>query len=80
MVLPYSNTGRTIVLYVVRSVSFCNPQVVAVRALRILVAFSAFSLVILVCSEKLSLGSNVKPRILGVLTVGMIMLLIVRFN
>ena len=35
---------------------------------------------ILVCSEKLSLGSKVKPRTLGVLTVGMIMLLIVRFN
>jgi len=52
MVLPYSNTGRTIVLYVVRSVSFCKPQVVAVRALRILIAFFAFSLVILVCSEK----------------------------
>jgi len=69
MVLPYSSTGRTIVLYVARSVSFCNPQVVAVRALRILVAFSAFSLVILVCSKKLSLGSKVKPRILGVFTV-----------
>jgi len=39
MVLPYSSTGRTIVLYVARSVSFCNPQVVAVRALRILVCF-----------------------------------------
>ena len=42
MVLPYSITGRTIVLYVARSVSFCNPQVVAVRALRILVAFLLF--------------------------------------
>ena len=72
MVLPYSNTGRTIVLYVARSVSFCNPQVVAVRALRILVAFSAFPLVILACSEKLSLGSNVKPSILGVLTVELV--------
>ena len=39
MVLPYSITGRTIVLYVARSVSSFNPQVVAVRALRILVAF-----------------------------------------
>ena len=32
------------------------------------------------CSEKFSLGSNVTPRILGFLTVGISVLLILRFN
>ena len=41
---------------------------------------SAFSLVILMCSEKFSLGPNVTPRILGFLTVGISVLLILRFN
>ena len=41
---------------------------------------SAFSLVIWICSPKLSFGSNVTPRILGVLTVGMSVLLILRFS
>jgi len=42
MVLPYSMTGLDIVLYVARSVSFCSPQEVAVRALRIFGSFSVF--------------------------------------
>ena len=51
-----------------------------VRAFRILIEESAFSLVILVCSPKLRLGSRVIPKILGFLTVGMMILLIVRFS
>lgn len=80
MVLAYSMTGRTMVSYVASSVSFCLPQEVEVRALIILVELVAFSLVILMCSLKLSLGSRVRPRIFGFLTVGMVVLLIERFR
>src|SRR6478609_1440761 len=79
-VFPYSMTGRVMVLYVVISVSFCLPQVVEVSALSTLSDFSALSLVILVCSVKLSFGSSVTPSILGFLTVGMRVLLILRFS
>lgn len=72
-VLAYSMTGRTIVLYVARSVSLLLPQEVEVRAFRILSDDSAFSLVILTCSLKLRLGSSVRPNILGFLMVGMVM-------
>src|SRR6476619_7464043 len=41
---------------------------------------SAFSLVILMCSPKLSFGSNIAPRILVFLTIGMSVLLILRFS
>jgi len=61
-------------------VSFCLPQAVEVSAFTTLSDLSAFSLVILMCSEKFSLGSNVTPRILGFLTVGISVLLILRFN
>src|SRR6267154_1607311 len=79
-VLAYSMTGRTIVLYVARRVSFCLPQDVEVRALRILMEESAFPLVILVCSPKLRLGSSVSPRIFGLLIVGIVMLLMERLS
>lgn len=49
-------------------------------ALTTLSDLSAFSLVILVCSAKLSFGSSVTPSILGFLTVGMRVLLILRFS
>ena len=47
-------------------VSFCLPQAVEVSDFTTLSDLSAFSLVILMCSEKFSLGSKVTPRILGV--------------
>ena len=50
------------------------------RAFRILIEESAFSLVILACSAKVKAGSKVSPRILGFLTVGMVVLLMVRFS
>lgn len=80
MVLAYSMTGRTAVLKVDRRVSFCSPQDVAERALRILVEFSAFTLVIAAWASKLSFGSKVRPRILGFFSVGMMMLLMDRFS
>ena len=49
-------------------------------ALTTLSDLSAFSLVILVCSAKLSFGSSITPSILGFLTVGMRVLLILRFS
>src|SRR6267154_2204551 len=79
-VLAYSMTGRTIVLYVARRVSFCLPQDVEVRALRILMEESSFPLVILMCSPKLRLGSSVSPRIFGLLIVGIVMLLMERLS
>ena len=63
-VFPYSMTGRVMVLLVEISVSFCLHQVVAVSALTTLSDLSAFSLVILVCSAKLSFGSSVTLSIL----------------
>ena len=78
-VFPYSMMGRVIALHVVMSVSFCLPQAVDVSAFTTLSDLSAFSLVILMCSAKLSFGSNVTPRILGFLTVSMSVLLILRF-
>src|SRR6267154_1762374 len=79
-VLAYSMTERTIVLYVARRVSFCLPQDVEVRALRILIEEYAISLVILVCSPKLRLGSSVSPRIFELLMAGIATLLMVRFS
>src|SRR6478736_7633581 len=73
-------TGQVMVLQVAISVSFCLPQVVEVSALTTLSDLSAFSLVILVCSAKLSFGLSVAPSILGFLTVGMRVLLILRFS
>jgi hypothetical protein len=51
-----------------------------VSALTTLSDLSAFFLVILVCSAKLNFGSSVTPSILGFLTVGMRVLLILRFS
>ncbi len=51
-----------------------------VRAFIILIEESAFSFVILACSQKLRLGSRVSPTIYGFLTVGIMILLMERFN
>jgi len=80
IVLAYSRTGLTMVLYVVRRVSFCLPQVVNVRDMMVLMALFTFSLVFLMCSLKFSFGSSVSPRILGCWTVGIVMLLIVKLR
>ena len=80
MVLACSIIGLVIVLYVVTSVSFCFPHLVEVSVLIMFIVLFAFSLVILMCSPKLSLGSNVRPRIFGFLTVGIDALLMLRFN
>src|SRR5678815_1568590 len=77
-VLAYSMAGRAIVLKVARSVSFCLPQSVEVRALRTFKVDSTFPLVTLACSPKLKLVSRVRPKILGCFTVGMVILLMER--
>ena len=79
-VLPYSNMGWTVALYVAINVSFCFPHEVPERALTILLALSAFSLVILTCLPKFNFGSKVSPRILGFLTVGIMVLFMVKFK
>ena len=78
--LEYSRMGLTMALYVAINVSFCFPHEVDVRVFTILLALSAFSLVILICLPKFNFVSKVRPRILGFLTVGMIVLFIVRFK
>ena len=80
MVHAYSMTGSIIALYVANRVSFCFSQEAEVRALRILIDESVFSLVILMCSPKLKLVSNVSPRIFGFFTVGLVTLLIARLS
>jgi hypothetical protein len=54
--LPYSSMGLTMALYVAIYVSFCFPHEVPERALTILLALSAFSLVILTCFPKFNLN------------------------
>ena len=78
--LPYSSMGLTMALYVAINVSFCFPHEVDVRVLKILLALSAFSLVILACLPKFNFVSKVRPRILGYLIVGIMVLFMVRFK
>jgi len=80
MVLAYSILGSIRVLWVARRVSFCFPHEVPVSAFRTFTAFSAFCLVIVVCWLNDRLGSKFKPKILWLLTVGMVILFIVRFS
>src|SRR6188508_3447772 len=65
--LAYSRMGLTMALYVAINVSFCFPHEVDVRVFTILLALSAFCLVILACFPKSGFGSKVRPRILGLL-------------
>jgi len=78
IVLPYSMIGLTVALYVAIRVGFCLPHVVPFRAFKILIFLSAFSFVLFTWSLKVKCGSRVSPRILGFLTVGMIVLLMVK--
>ena len=65
VVFVYSRMGLVIVLYVDAIVSFDFPHCVHVRAFRRFIDFFAFSVVTLMCSEKFSFGSSVRPRIFG---------------
>ena len=78
--LAYSKMGLTMALYVAISVSFCFLHEVDVRIFTILLALSAFSLVILACLLKFNFVSKVRPIILGFLIVGIMVLFIVRFK
>lgn len=75
-VLAYSIIGLVYALYVCSRVSLDLPKEVDVSALRSFSELVAFSLVFLMCSEKVSFGSKVRPRIFGFMTVGMVWLLI----
>ena len=79
-VLKYSKMGRTVALYVASKVSFCFPHEVVVSVFTILLALSAFSLVILVCFPKFNFGSKVRPRIFGFLIFGINVLFMIRFK
>ena len=61
-------------------VSFDFPQVLVVKDLSTFNDFLAFSVVCLMCSAKFSLGSRIRPRTLGFLTVGIGVLFIVSVN
>ena len=75
MVLAYSMMGKSNVLYVVMSVSLLFPQCVDVRSFRRLSVFFALVIVLSVWVEYFSLGSKVKPKMVGLKVVGMGMLL-----
>ena len=70
IVFAYSIIGRVIVLYVVVSVSLDFPQCVDVSAFMMLIV--CFDLVSVFCMwlEYVSLGSRVRPSILGCFIVG----------
>ena len=76
--LAYSKMGRVIALYVCDMVSMDMPHLVVVSDLRMLLVFLAFSVMVLMCVEKVSCGSKVTPRILGLRMVGIVVLLMVR--
>ena len=76
----YSSMGRVYVLYVLTRVSLCCPQSVPDIAFTSLSVPFALSSVSLVCSEKLSFGSNVRPRIFGFGVVLSLVPSIFRFN
>lgn len=76
----YSNVGRVIVLYVAIIVSLSLPHCVLVRALSKLIVLFAFTFVLFMCSVKVRCGSRVRPRIFGFLTVGILLLFMVRLS
>ena len=79
-VQAYSRVGLTIVLNVLIIVSFCLPQQTVVSDFIIFKELFALVLTFFVCSLKVNLGSNVTPRILGLVIVVMSVFPIVRFN
>ena len=80
MVLAYSMMGRSNVLYVVMSVSLLFPHCVDVRSFKRLSVFFAFVIISFVWVENFSLGSKVKPRMVGLGMVGMGVLLMGMFS
>ena len=75
--LAYSIMGRDMALYVAVIVSLDFPHLVVVRALRILMVFLVFFEVFSQWTWNLRRGSNVTPRILGFVMVGIGVLLMV---
>ena len=67
--------GRVMALYVWSIVSFCFPLLVDVSAFRMLSVRFALLVLVLICSEYVNFGSNVRPRIFGRICVGIILLL-----
>ena len=67
--------GLTAVFCVAIRVNFCFSHVVPERTFKILVDLSAFPVMIFVCSIKLHCESRVSPRILGFVTVIMMVYL-----
>ena len=78
VVLAYSRTGLVMALYVFISVSFCFPHDVDVSAFMAFIDEAAFCVVLVMCFEKLSLGSSVRPSIFGFGSVGRVSLSILK--
>ena len=74
MVETYSSMGLVMALYVAMIVSFCFPHVVDVSALSICIVLRAFVVVIYMCLLYVSLGSRVRPSIVGLMFMGSVML------
>ena len=74
VVLAYSKMGLVMDLYVWINVSLFLPHDVPVSALYIFTVLYAFVLVYFMCSANVSLGSSVRPSIIGNGLVAMIWL------
>ena len=75
IVFAYSKMGRVIALYVWSMISFCLPHLVDVRAVRMLrVRFALSVMILIICSEYVDLEPNVRPKIFGCFSVGIILL------
>lgn len=65
MVEAYSSMGRVMALYVASNVSLCLPHLVDERTLSMGSVLDALSVVLSMCLLYVSLGSRVRPSILG---------------
>ena len=74
--LPYSTVVLVMTVHVLSSVSLDFPQCVVVSAFSIFVVFFALSVVFCICFAKVCLGSNVRPSIFIVLSVGSVVFIV----
>ena len=78
IVLPYSSVVLVMAVYVLSTVFLYFPQCVMVSAFSIFVVFFALSVVFCICFAKVCLGANVRPSIFMILSVGSVVLFIVK--
>ena len=80
IVEAYSSMGLVMALYVQSIVSLCLPHLVDERTLRMGSVLDALDAVLSMCLLYVSLGSRVRPSILGCVFMSSVLLLICRFS